>query len=387
MEALFNQYLMIMNTITIGIVGGGQLGRMLKEASGQIDISIVVIDPTPNSPSAQAGAQQVIATFDDASAIEQLSKKVDILTIESEHINIGALEKATNVKRKVYPTPSAIEITQDKLLEKQFLSKIGVSVPEYVEIQSVMQAHEVLHKFGGAMVIKKRIGGYDGKGNYTVRGQADIINAFKNLGESGLYAERFVNFTKELAIMVARDVNGNVVTYPVTETIQKNHICHLVFAPANISKTLTTQAEEIGKKVVQNLDSPGIFGVEMFLTQDGQILGNEIAPRVHNSGHYTIEACYTSQFEQHLRAIAGLPLGNTEMKVKASVMINILGEREGDAQPRGVSEAESIEGVSVHIYGKAETRVGRKMGHITVVADTIKEAREKATLAREKVSI
>jgi phosphoribosylaminoimidazole carboxylase PurK protein len=372
---------------TIGIIGGGQLGRMLTEAASNLDLNVVVVDPNPNCPAAQVGARQILAGFNDTAAIAHLAKQSDVLTVESEHINVGALELLSKHGKKVYPTPNSIKITQDKLLEKLFLQSINVPVPDFAEITSENQAESVLQKFSGQMVIKKRIGGYDGKGNFTVRSKTDIKKAFNVLGAKGLYAEKFISFKKELAIMVARSLEGKTAVYPLTETIQKNHICNHVIVPAQIGRLVREQAEAIGKKIVKNLNSPGVFGVEMFLDFKGQVLGNEIAPRVHNSGHYTIEASKTSQFEQHLRAITGLPLGSTKLRTKAAVMVNILGEREGMAKIKGLIEAEALGDAFIHIYGKAETKVGRKMGHITVLADTIEKAKQKCGKARKLISV
>lgn len=209
----------------------------------------------------------------------------------------------------------------------------------------------------------------------------------EKFGNQPLYAERFVPFQKELAIMVARSKSGDIATYPVVETIHKNNILHTVLAPAPIDQKAYKQAEELGRATMQHLEGSGVFGIEMFLTESGEVMVNEIAPRVHNSGHYTIKACMTSQFEQHIRAVTGLPLGETDMMVPAAVMVNILGERQGVATLTGLSEALKIPNTAVYIYGKEQTKPERKMGHITVLANTLEEAQRNAKLARSLISI
>lgn len=360
---------------------------MLTEAARPLDIKIVVVDPTSNCPAAQAGARQIQGGFNDVAAINQLAAAVDVVTIESEHINTDALERLESEGMSIAPAVESIQVTQDKLLEKEFLQAAKIPTAGFIKLASVADATRALGSFGGKMVIKLRIGGYDGKGNETISSQGDIDKAFSQLDETQLYVEAFVPFQKELAVMVACDVSGKMISYPVVETIQKDHICLQVIAPAQVSDSVQVEAQRLSLEVVKKLKGAGVFGVELFLTRDNKVLVNEIAPRVHNSGHYTIEGCATSQFTQHLRAISGMELGSTKMTARVVVMINILGDRNGPAKARGVEEAEKLPGVSVHLYGKAETRTGRKMGHLTAVADTIEAAKQKAQKARSAISI
>jgi phosphoribosylaminoimidazole carboxylase PurK protein len=221
-----------------------------------------------------------------------------------------------------------------------------------------------------------------------VNSPQELTEALQNFAGQPLYAERLVPFTKELAIMVAKGQSTvETETYPLTETMHQRNICIETLTPANVDEKVSKQAEKLANDVAQQLEGSGVFGIEMFLTEDNLLLINEIAPRVHNSGHYTIEACETSQFEQHIRAITGIPLGSTDLKVPTAVMVNILGERDGETEVKGQSEAEKIPGVSVHFYGKSPTKVDRKMGHITAVGDTVEEARERAHKARKLISI
>lgn len=372
---------------TIGIVGGGQLGRMLTEAALPLGFKVVFIDPTDNCPTAQAGANQIQAAFTDSKAIQKLAKETDVITVESEHINTQALEKLVKIGKVVEPEPITVRMIQDKLKQSEFLSQNGLPIADFKLVASLNEGIKILKDFGGKMLLKKRRDSYDGKGNAVVSSEYELEQAIKNFGEAELYAEKFVDFTKELAVIIARDQKGNIKVFPTVETVHVDNICHEVFSPPRIKSEYIKKAEALGLETAKHLKGAGVFAIEMFLVQDGEVLINEIAPRVHNSGHLTIEANKTSQFEQHLRAITGMELGDVEMKVPAAVMINILGERDGSAEPKGIEEAEKLGNVHVHIYGKAEARVGRKMGHITATADTLEVAKEKAEKARSLITI
>jgi 5-(carboxyamino)imidazole ribonucleotide synthase len=372
---------------TIGIVGGGQLGRMLTLAAKPLGFDVIVVDPTGNSPAAQVGAEEIVAGFYDAEAIAQLTSRSHHVTVESEHINVDALEKAIKTGSPVHPSPATIRLIQDKYLQKVFLKEVGLPVGEFTRINNEQAALEVLKQYGGKMIIKTRRNAFDGRGNKVVKSPADVKAAFKKFGDQKLYAEKLVPFTKELAVMVARSTKGEVATYPLSETIHKRNICHEVLVPAPVTKNVQQKAIRLARKVADQLAGAGVFGIEMFLTSDGKVLINEIAPRVHNSGHYTTEACMTSQFEQHIRAIAGLPLGKTDLLVPAAVMINILGERNGPTKVQGMDDCLAIPGVSVHLYGKSPTKIDRKMGHITAIGKTMNQARTRARKARKALSI
>ncbi len=269
----------------------------------------------------------------------------------------------------------------------QFLRKNNIAVGPFAEITSQDQAEELLAKYSGKMVIKTRLGGYDGNGNAVVQNVQDIAAAFQKFLGRPLYAEAFVPFTKELAVMIACGLNGEPAVYPIVETRQERNICTEVLAPAQISGEESKKAESLALQVAEHLGSAGVYGIEMFLTEDGEVLLNEIAPRVHNSGHYTIEACVTSQFEQHIRAITGMPLGKTDMKVPAAVMINILGERNGRVELKGTDDVAIIPDTHLHIYGKSPTKIDRKMGHITVTGKDVQTALERARKARKLLSV
>ncbi len=350
-------------------------------------LAVVVVDPNENCPAAQVGAKQVIAPFDDPIALKKLAEQTDVMTIEIEHTNSDVLARLKEQGFLVQPAPDSLATIQDKLAQKQFLTASGVRVADFREINDRQSALQALEQFGGQMLIKTRRGGYDGRGNRLVKNFQEIETALENFKYQPLYAEQFISFAKELAVMVARDKDGHIATYPVVETIHSRNICETVLAPAPIDEKLRQGASTMAMNVARHLHGSGVFGIEMFLTDDNQIMVNEIAPRVHNSGHYTIEACSTSQFTQHLLAITGQPLEPTDMKVPAAVTINILGRRNGPVHLSGITQAEKIPGLAVHIYGKAKTKIDRKMGHLTATGNSLVEVRQRAEKARNLIDI
>lgn len=372
---------------TIGIVGGGQLGRMLVIAARKLGFKTVVLDPTPNSPAGLVADKQILGSFKDPKAIRELSLECDFMTFELESADADTLHELKKEGKEIHPSPETLLIIKDKFKQKKFLETHKIPVADSLEINSEEEAIEAGEKLGYPFLLKARFDAYDGRGNALVLSEEEIPDAFLKLGGKLLYAEKFVPFEKEISVVAARDIKGIVKVFPVVETVHKNNICHHVYAPARITSESKTKAEDLASCVMNAIDGVGVFGIEMFLTKDGEVFVNEIAPRVHNSGHHTIEANATSQFEQHIRAISGLELGETDLEVPASVMINILGERSGTARLEGLETVDEMPGVSVHIYGKVEIRPERKMGHITVVADTHEEALEKAIKARKQISI
>ncbi len=364
---------------TLGIAGGGQLGRMLTDAAHALGMKVIVLDPTPNGPAGQVADEQIVGEYKDAAMIRCLAEKSDVLTYEIESVNVDELEALSAEGYPVHPTPRTLSIIKDKFYQKQFLQSHGIAVAPFA-------LPEEAESLGYPYVLKARSGGFDGRGNALVEKPEDIHAAVQRIKGAAAYAEGFVTFDKELAIVAARTTDGEIRIFPLVETIHKNHICHMTLVPAPVGVAIAKKAHELARQVLASFEGAGVFAIEMFLVGD-EVLVNEIAPRVHNSGHYTIEACHASQFEQHIRAVTGEPLGDPSMKVPAAVMINILGEREGAADAQGVEEAEEIPGVKVHLYGKMETRRERKMGHLTAVADTLEEARANAEEARSLISI
>lgn len=347
---------------------------MMTEAAKQLDLKIIVIDPLDNCPAKQVGASQIVASMHNKDALHELAERTDVITIDVEHVDAETLDLISRDKTPVRPLPGTIRMIQDKLKQKQFLADRGIAVADFLAIDDLDSALTALDKFGGKMLIKTRRGAYDGRGNMVVSSVEEVKKALEYFGEQGLYAEKFVPFKKELAVMLARDLNGKSEIYPIVETIQNRNICEYVIAPARVDEQAIKLAKDLAERVADVLGGPGIYGIEMFLTEDNQVLVNEIAPRVHNSGHYTIEACQTSQFEQHLRAICGLELGSASLKVSAAVMVNILGKRDGPTIEEGFDKLAEIPHTYVHLYGKSPTKVDRKMGHITVTADSVEAA-------------
>lgn len=373
--------------MTIGIVGGGQLGKMLAISAKKMGFNVIVTDPTPQSPAGQVADLQLIGGYKDEKVTRELAKLSDVITVDAEFVNDEVLFEIEKTGKQVHPSPQTISIIKDKLKQKEFLKKNKISTADFISVKSKEDIEEAIKKFGFPVLLKAREDAYDGKGNFVLKRRMDIEKGLEKLSGRSLYVEKFVPFTKELAVMVVKSVKGEIKTYPVVETIHINNVCDTVIVPASVSKKAIKNAELLSKKTVKKLKGAGVYGIEMFLTKGDRLLINEIAPRVHNSGHYTIEACITSQFEQHVRAIAGLPLGSTDLIVKSAVMKNILGTKEGLGFPEGIEKALKIPGVSYHLYGKKGTKVGRKMGHITVVGNSVKINLQKANKARKVLSI
>jgi phosphoribosylaminoimidazole carboxylase PurK protein len=371
----------------IGIVGGGQLGRMLAMAAHTLGFTVTVLDPTAKSPAGQVADSQIVADFMDGQAIRTLASQADFLTFELEHVNTEVLKELTAEGKPVNPSPETLEIIKDKFRQKEFLKSTGIPTADFANADSVENVRRAGEKFGYPLLLKARTGGYDGRGNFCITKPEEIGAGFAKLGKAQCYVERWMPFTKELAVVVARGTTGEIVPYVPVETIHKNNICHMVIAPAPVSEAVRSEAQRVARRTLEQLKGVGVFGIEMFLLQTGEIFINEIAPRVHNSGHFSIEACLTSQFTQHIRAITGMPLESATMNVPAAVMVNILGDRTGPAAPAGIEDAEKIPGVRVHLYGKKETKPERKMGHVTAVGETVEEAKERATKARNFISI
>lgn len=381
-----------MDAKTIGILGGGQLGRMLVEAAHRLNIKTIILDQ-PNSPAKQINAldPHVDGSFTELDAITKLAKKCDVLTVEIEHVDVEALNSVSkSLGIPIYPLPETIKLIQDKYLQKTHLESHGVAVVESVAVEeNTPQALAAIGaKYGYPFMLKSRTMAYDGRGNFVVNSSEDIDEALVFLANRPLYAEKWCPFYKELAVMVVRALDGEVYSYPTVETIHKENICHLVYAPASISDTLQQKAQIMAQNAVKSFPGCGIFGVEMFLLPNGELLINEIAPRPHNSGHYTIDACVTNQFEAHIRAVAGLPLPKNFTRFATSatnaIMLNVLGENTKDAELEICRRALETPNASVYLYGK-ESKPKRKMGHINIVGSSMDEARAKLDyiLARE----
>ena len=372
----------------IGIIGGGQLGKMMILDAKRLDTYFVILDPTPKCPADSIADEHIVADFDDVRAFHELADKVDVITYEFEHINAQALQELEAEGHKVYPSSETLLHIQNKYDQKMCLRQNDLPVPDFKKVETPEDIREAGKIFGYPMMLKTCTGGYDGKGNAPVDTEADVERAFEALGSGKLplMVEAFCPFEKEVSILVCRSVNGDVKVFPVAENVHKDSILDETTVPANISETSTEKAMDIARRAVHAFNAYGMLCIELFVTADGEVLVNELAPRPHNSGHYTIEGCVTSQYENHIRGILGLPLGSAEL-IRPTVMKNIIGQYSVDkAEVKCLEEAYAIGEVKVHIYGKEKVSKGRKMGHITVTDTTVESALEKARLAHSKIS-
>ena len=351
-------------TKRLGIIGGGQLGMMITEAAKNLSehiSEIIVLDPTENCPAAQAGAKQIVGDFKDELAILKLAERSDIITYEIESGNTDVLSK---LKAEIEPSPSTLSIIQDKLSQKTFLSENELPISQFYEITYLDNLREKINELGLPVLLKSRRDAYDGRGNFKITSPDEVEKAYQYFDGKSLMVEKFVNFKMEVSVIAARNTKGDIATYPLVENIHENNILKMTIAPARVSDNVIKDAGKIAKKTMEVLKGAGVFGIEMFIDQDDKILINEIAPRVHNSGHHTLQSCKTSQFEQHLRAILGLELGSTDL-VHKTVMCNILGPDgfEGKYKPVQLEK----DGVYLKMYGKDVSKPQRKLGHFNVV--------------------
>ena len=357
-----------MMTKILGIIGGGQLGMMIAEAAKKMPqhiSKIIVLDPTLNCLAAQVGAEQIIGDFKDKSAIIDLANKSDIITYEIESGDSQVL-KSVEKDAEINPSPDTLRIIQDKFLQKSFLLENNIPVPEFIEIGNLDDLKEGLKKFGYPALLKARRDAYDGRGNFKINTEDEIQNAFDYFKGQKLLLERYVPFKMEVSVIASRNTKGQIKTYPLVENIHEENILRQTIAPARVSDRVAQNAEKIAEKTMSVLKGAGIFGIEMFVTEDEEITINEIAPRVHNSGHHTLQSSNTSQFEQHLRAILGIELNSTEL-VHNTVMYNILGSKDfqGKYKPLTIN----AKNVFLKMYGKEISKPLRKLGHVNLVAD------------------
>jgi 5-(carboxyamino)imidazole ribonucleotide synthase len=371
------------NAPRLGIVGGGQLARMTAMAALQLGCEIVILERNKGTPTSSIVAESIHGDWDDPKMLLELAKRVDVVTLENEFVDADSLAQLEANGHRLWPSSRTLRLIQDKLLQKQTLADAGLQTARFADTPNIEAVVAAGRELGWPLVLKARRNGYDGKGNFTLRSASDIDEGWSKLnGDSNaLFVEQFCPFVAELAIIVTRGHNGEMVAYPLVESVQRDHICHLTKAPADVSKQVEETATDLAKQAIVAIQGVGSFGIEMFLTGDNQVLVNELAPRVHNTGHYTIEACHCSQFENHVRAVIGLPLGSTQMVAPAAVMVNLLGARKGPGRPTGMAEALAVPGAHVHVYGKAVSSRGRKMGHVTALGQNVEQALETAQRA------
>ncbi len=366
------------------MLGGGQLGRMLIQSAVNYNLYICVLDPDAQAPCRAIASEFTKGSLLDYDTVYKFGKDKDIITIEIENVNVEALKALEKEGKKVFPQPHVIETIQDKGLQKMLYQRNNIPSADFFLTENKEQISKYKDFFPFFQKLRK--GGYDGKGVVKLGHPHKIEHAF----DAPSVLERLVDFEKEISVIVARNESGEAKCFPVVECEfnEEANLVEFLFSPAGIKKTLEKEAYAIALKVAEKLGIIGILAVEMFVTKDGQILVNEVAPRPHNSGHHTIEGNATSQFEQHLRAILNLPLGDTAI-VKPGVMVNLLGEKgfEGPAKYEGLQDIIKFKGVHVHLYGKTTTKSFRKMGHVTVVDDDLTAAKKKAVMVKDTVKV
>lgn len=370
--------------LNIGVLGGGQLGRMMIQAAMDFNLTINVLDPDPNAPCKGLAHTFTVGKLTDFDTVFNFGKDQDVITIEIEHVNVEALKQLRDLGKKVFPQPEVIEKIQDKRKQKTFYKANRIPTADFV----LTENREETQTFGHFLPAVHKLGreGYDGRGVQIIRSSADLPKAF----DAPSLLEKLVDFEKEISVIVARNSSGEIQSFPVVELSYhpEANLVEFLFAPAKISQDQELRARQLAEDVIQKLDMVGLLAVEMFLTKDGELLVNEVAPRTHNSGHHTIEANTTSQFEQHIRAILNLPLGQTHL-LKPAAMVNVLGEEgyEGVAQYEGIEKILSEEGVYLHLYGKNLTKPFRKMGHITITSDAPELLEAKAKRIKETLKV
>ncbi len=373
----------------LGIIGAGQLARMTAIAAAQLGCEVVVLAAHDGEPACALAARCIVGDNEDPRALAELADAVDVITLENEFIDAACLAVLERRGASLYPSSRCMALVQDKFVQKSLLSTHGIAMPRFCAVSAPGDIEAAASEFGWPLVLKARRHGYDGKGNATLHSVADIEAAWQRLGGAarGLYVEQWCPFVAEVAVIVSRGRDGVSVVYPVTETIQRDHICHEVRAPASVTSACQDEVVDIAQRAVSAVEGVGSFGVEMFLLADGGVVFNELAPRVHNSGHYTIEACSCSQFENHVRAVLGWPLGSTAMRAPAAVMINLLGQQSGPAYAQGLPAALAVPDAHIHLYGKTLVSPGRKMGHITALGADLNTARIRAERAASVITL
>ncbi|MCJ7841003.1 5-(carboxyamino)imidazole ribonucleotide synthase [Lederbergia sp. NSJ-179] len=350
---------------TIGIIGGGQLGKMMAFSAKEAGFQVIVLEPTPHSPAGQVADEQIVAAYDDRVALSTLAKNSDVITYEFENIDYQALDWLAE-KAYLPQGSQLIKMTQDRILEKQALTEAGVQVAPYAVIHEKADLAKGLQMIGYPAVLKTACGGYDGKGQFIIRKQEDVEEAAQLLENGACVLEAWISYEKEISIVMTRSTNGDFACFPIGENIHIDHILHETIAPARISTDVEYEVHQLAEKIAQHLQLVGTLAVEMFLTKDKQIFVNELAPRPHNSGHYTIEACNISQFAQHIRAICGWPLRKIQL-LSPAIMVNILGQHVHPV----MEEIPKRPNWSIHLYGKEEAKHNRKMGHLTILTENL----------------
>jgi 5-(carboxyamino)imidazole ribonucleotide synthase len=370
---------------TLGIVGGGQLAKMTAQAAMSLGCEVVVLERSEIFPANALDTRSILGDWDDPQKLIELAEACDLVTLENEFVDARALGELERKGHRLHPGARTMALVQDKLVQKETFASAGLPLPRFRRVDAPRDVELAARDFGWPLVLKKRRNGYDGKGNATLKSALDVEGAWRKLGGAAgeLYVEAFCTFTRELATQIARSASGATAAYPLVESINQDHICRIVKAPADVPLATGLRAEEIARAAIAAVDGVGVFGLELFLMPAGQLLINEIAPRVHNTGHYTIEGCECSQFENHVRAVLGWPLGSTALLAPHAAMVNLLGVGAGAGTPHGLERALAVPGAHVHVYGKTTSQRGRKMGHVTALGTSSEAALQRARAAAD----
>ncbi|HEY9769431.1 MAG TPA: 5-(carboxyamino)imidazole ribonucleotide synthase [Coleofasciculaceae cyanobacterium] len=362
----------------VGVIGGGQLAWMMAEEAAKLNIELIVQTSSQDDPAVSRAKQIILSDIDDAHATAKLATLCDVITFENEFINLNALQQLAQQGVCFKPSLNALAPLLDKYEQRNFLKNIGLSVPKFSLWSS---PQNLASNYGFPLVLKARRHGYDGQGTFIVKDAQTLDNLSQCIPVAELVVEEFVPFERELGIIAARNALGEIAIYPVTETFQKNQICHWTITPASVDQQVAQEVKAIARTILDKLEVVGVFGIEFFLTKDNRVLVNEIAPRTHNSGHYTLDGCNTSQFAMQLRAVTCLPLGDTSLKSAGAIMVNLLGFEESDSDYQETRNCIlTIPNSFLHWYGKT-SRLGRKLGHVTVILN-----QEKLTQAKYIIS-
>ncbi len=359
--------------LRVGVIGGGQLAWMMADGAKALNVELCVQTPNADDPACAIAHKTFLGAVDDASVTSKMAEYCDVITFENEFVDLPSLRQLETKGMAFYPQLDCLEPLLDKYDQREYCDRLNLPSPPFATLESkadLASLSEKVKTLGLPLALKTRRHGYDGQGTFILKTLEAVTETWKNLSYQPVLLESFVDFEKELAVMVARSQSGEVVVYPVVETEQIDQVCRRVRVPAQVEMSVAEKVRAIATQLVNSLGVVGIFGIELFLTQSGQVLINEIAPRTHNSGHYTLDACATSQFEQQLRAVCGLPLGSAELTQPGAVMVNLLGTEDATSDYAKKREAlAQISGSAVYWYGKQQSRVGRKMGHVTVLTD------------------
>ncbi len=368
---------------TLGILGGGQLGRMFTLEAKRLGYRVITLEPSSDSPCGQVADAQIEAAYNDKKALQELAEQCDVITYEFENIDAEAVEYLESLHKPVYPSSKVLKTTQNRIREKAFLREAGIPVADFQLVRTQADFAKALAEIGCPAILKTADGGYDGKGQRVMDNAEEALAAFLALQGCDLIWEKKIPFVKELSVLCARGRDGKSVCYPTGENRHVKNILDVTLVPARITNVTENNARDIALKIAQSLDIIGLFCVELFCLADGSLLVNEIAPRPHNSGHYTLDACQCSQFEQQVRAICGLPLGNTSL-FRPAAMMNILGNGQGNYL-QGIDSLLAQSDLSLHLYGKSEAKAARKMGHFTALGETLEDALAQAEIARKNL--